>query len=114
MHRRLTVETLEQRAMLSIGPLFLQQAKLHSPNGTVQAVSISGNTMVVGSPLATVNGNSDQGAAFVFTKSGSTWTETAEAHRGRWRGEGPFRCLGFDQRGHGGGRGVQPHGQRQH
>ena len=37
-------------------------------------VSISGNTMVVAAPHA----NGGQGAVYVFTESGSTWTQTAK------------------------------------
>ena len=42
------------------------------------SVAISGNTIVVGAPSATVNGNSDQGAAYVFTEGTSGWTSTAQ------------------------------------
>ena len=42
------------------------------------SVSISGNTVVVGAADATVGGNSDQGAAYVFTEPGSGWTQTAK------------------------------------
>ena len=51
------------------------------------SVSISGNTVVVGAPGATVGGNSYQGAAYVFTESGSAWSPDRQAHRVRWRGE---------------------------
>jgi len=39
---------------------------------------ISGNTIVAGSPYATVNGNADQGAAYVFVKPASGWKSTTE------------------------------------
>ena len=39
---------------------------------------MSGNTLVVGAPYAAVAGNIDEGAAYVFTGSGSSWTETAK------------------------------------
>ena len=45
------------------------------------SVSISGNTVVVGAPDATIGSNSQQGAAYVFTESGSGWanmTQTAK------------------------------------
>ena len=45
------------------------------------SVSISGNTVVVGAPDANVGGNSNQGAAYVFTEPGSGWanmTQTAK------------------------------------
>ena len=40
------------------------------------SVSISGNTVVVGAPAATVGGNADQGAAYVFTAPAGGWTGT--------------------------------------
>jgi len=45
------------------------------------SVAIDGNTVVVGAPLTTVNGNPDQGVAYVFVKPASGWanmTQTAE------------------------------------
>ena len=63
-----------------------QTAKLTASDGAADdyfgcSVSISGNTVVVGAPHATVGGNSDQGAAYVFTEPGSGWanmTQTAK------------------------------------
>lgn len=40
------------------------------------SVAISGNTIVVGAPHADVNGHLFQGAAYIFTGSGTTWTQT--------------------------------------
>ena len=71
------------------------------------SVSISGNTVVVGAPSATVGSNSDQGAAYVFTEPGSGWanmTQTAKLTASDGDGSRRFRQLGFDQRQHGGGR----------
>ena len=42
------------------------------------SLSISGNTMVVGSPNATVGSNIYQGAVYVFREFGGAWTETAK------------------------------------
>jgi len=39
------------------------------------SVSISGDYAVVGAPRHNTGGNSDQGKAYVFHRSGSTWTE---------------------------------------
>lgn len=39
------------------------------------SVALQNNTVVVGADLADVSGNVDQGAAYVFTRSGSTWSE---------------------------------------
>jgi hypothetical protein len=82
-HRRLLCEALEARAMLSGLSAYVQQAKLTASDGAASAgfgnaVAVSGNTMVVGAPGATVGGNSRQGEAYVFTESGSGWTQTAE------------------------------------
>jgi hypothetical protein len=40
------------------------------------SVSIKGSTAVVGAPYADVDGNADQGAAYVFTRAGGVWSET--------------------------------------
>jgi len=57
-----------------------QQAKLTASDGSAddefgQCVSVSGNTAVIGARLADVGANPDQGSAYVFTRSGSTWTQ---------------------------------------
>ncbi len=41
-------------------------------------VAISGDTAVVGSPLHQVGSNVQEGAAYVFTRSGTTWTQQQE------------------------------------
>lgn len=42
------------------------------------AVALSGNTLVVGAHFATINGNDDQGAAYVFERNDQNqWTQTA-------------------------------------
>ncbi|HQR36700.1 MAG TPA: putative Ig domain-containing protein, partial [Blastocatellia bacterium] len=60
-------------------PAWTQQAKLLDNNGGAfdqfgQSVSISGNTLVVGAHQHNPNGVSDQGAAYVYYRSGNTWT----------------------------------------
>ena len=81
-HRRLRCEALETRTMLS-GLAFVQQAELPDPSGVTgdgfgSSVAVSGNTMVVGAYWTKVGGNTNQGVAYVFTGSGSSWTQTAE------------------------------------
>lgn len=39
-------------------------------------VALSGATVIVGAPNASVNGNTAQGAAYVFTQSGGNWNQT--------------------------------------
>ena len=65
------------------GAAWNQTAELTASDGAAyadfgQSVSISGNTLVIGAPNATVGGKSYQGAAYVFTASGAAWTQTAE------------------------------------
>ena len=64
-----------------------QTAKLTASDGAAydrfgSSVAISGNTLVVGAPYATVGGVSDRGAAYVFTEPTSGWaghvTESAK------------------------------------
>jgi len=61
------------------GLTWYQVAELTDPNDGLfdtfgNAVAISGNTVVIAAPGV----NSDQGAAYVFTQSGSTWNQVAE------------------------------------
>ncbi|MDR3620672.1 MAG: Ig-like domain repeat protein [Paludisphaera borealis] len=51
---------------------------LGSSFGQWVALSPDGATAVVGAPSANVSGVLSQGAAYVFTLQGSTWTQTAE------------------------------------
>ena len=60
-----------------------ETAKLTSSDGAADdsfgdAVSISGNTIVVGAENATVGGNSAEGAAYVFTEPGTGWANMNE------------------------------------
>jgi hypothetical protein len=60
-----------------------QVAKLTASDGQLQdffggSVSISQNTIVVGAACASVNGNSCQGAAYVFVKPVSGWSDMTE------------------------------------
>jgi hypothetical protein len=72
------------RYPLVIDP-WVQLAKLTASDGALGdsfgAVSISGDTVVVGAPNATVGTNQDQGAVYVFVKPASGWgnmTQTAK------------------------------------
>jgi len=42
------------------------------------SVALSGDTALIAEPLADVTGNSDQGSAYVFTRSGTTWSQQAK------------------------------------
>jgi trimeric autotransporter adhesin len=70
---------------ITIDP-FVQSAKLTASDGAAgdqfgSSVAVSGDTVVVGAPLATVDGNLDEGAAYVFDVPGGDWsnmTQTAK------------------------------------
>lgn len=62
------------------GSTWTQQAKLLASDGAASdyfgsSVAVSGNTILVGAQGANVGLNSDQGAAYVFIRSGTTWTQ---------------------------------------
>lgn len=57
-----------------------EQAKLVPSDGAQNdqfgtAVALSGDTALIGARIADVDGNVNQGAAYVFTRSGETWSE---------------------------------------
>ena len=59
-----------------------QQAHLTASDGAAgdwfgYRVAISSDTALVGSPQQTVGGNADQGSAYVFTRSGASWSQQA-------------------------------------
>ena len=69
---------------LAIDPL-VQQAKLTASDGAANdqlgnsvALSSDGNTALVGAVFADIGSNTDQGAAYVFVRSGSTWAQQAK------------------------------------
>src|SRR5206468_3053516 len=60
-----------------------QQAQLTASDGAVSdafgwSVAISGDTAVVGAFVDDVGANVDQGSAYVFVRSGTTWTQQAQ------------------------------------
>lgn len=60
------------------GSVWNRQQKIDPPvpetnAGFGSSVSISGNTLVVGSPLATTSDGNASGAVYVYIRSGSTW-----------------------------------------
>ena len=62
---------------------WVEQAKLTASDGAAAdrfgtAVGVFGDTVVVGSFFGDVGVNPDQGAAYVFTRTGKTWTEQAK------------------------------------
>ncbi len=65
------------------GSTWTQQAQLFASNGSAGdefgwSVAIDGDTIVVGADAYDVFANTDQGSAYVFTRSGTTWTQQAQ------------------------------------
>jgi hypothetical protein len=63
-------------------PVWTQQARLTASDGAASdwfgtSVALSGDTAVVGAYQDDVGANADQGSAYVFVRSGSTWTQQA-------------------------------------
>lgn len=64
------------------GDTWIQQAQLFADDGAAGdefgwSVAIDGNTIVVGADADDVFANVDQGSAYVFVRSGTTWTQQA-------------------------------------
>jgi hypothetical protein len=65
------------------GTTWTQQTKLTASDGAATdrfgiSVSLSGDTAVVGAYFDDVGANTDQGSVYVFTRSGTTWTQQAK------------------------------------
>jgi uncharacterized repeat protein (TIGR01451 family) len=65
------------------GTIWSQQQELTASDGVAfdhfgNLVAISGDTAVIGAYEKTVGSNSNQGAAYVFTRSGTTWSQQQE------------------------------------
>ena len=71
------VNTAGAQGTITIDP-FVQAAKLTASDGAAHSdfgssVAISGNTIVVGAPFATIGSNAQQGAAYIFVHPDSGW-----------------------------------------
>jgi len=80
---RITVDDQRARYPLTVDPTFSQTGELTASDGAASdgpgtSVSIFGATAIVGVPAHTVSGHADQGVAYIFTESGSTWSQVAE------------------------------------
>lgn len=65
------------------GVSWTQQAELLASDGALNyrfgsAVSVNGGTALIGATGNKINGHNNQGAAYVFVQSGSTWSQQAE------------------------------------
>jgi FG-GAP repeat len=92
------VATRGARYPLRVDPLIQQGNKLvpgdetgpGSEAGTSVALSADGNTALVGGIGDEPHGKPMEGAAWVFTRSGSTWSQQAKLTGGGEQGEGQF------------------------
>jgi hypothetical protein len=80
----LHVDTAGARYPLTVDPVFQQLAKLTASDGAANdnlgsSVAISGNTVAVGAPSATVGSSGGQGAVYVFTEPGGGWADETQA-----------------------------------
>ncbi|MGH8428715.1 MAG: FG-GAP repeat protein, partial [Gammaproteobacteria bacterium] len=65
------------------GDTWSQTAKLTASDGAASdyfgdSVALGGSAAMIGADGATVGGNASQGAAYVFTESGGTWSQSAK------------------------------------
>ena len=69
------------------GATWSQQAQLTAGDGAAgdyfgYSVALAGDTALVGAYLNDVGANADQGSAYVFTRSGATWSQQAQLTAG--------------------------------
>jgi hypothetical protein len=69
------------------GTTWTQQAKLTAGDGVANdsfgySVALSGDTALVGDNQDDIGANTDQGSAYIFTRSGTTWTQQAKLTAG--------------------------------
>lgn len=59
---------------------WVQQSKLAvaGSQGFAQSVSIAGDYVIIGDPFRTIGSDYGQGAAYIFTRTGSNWTQQAQ------------------------------------
>jgi uncharacterized repeat protein (TIGR01451 family) len=65
------------------GTAWSQQKELTASDGAIYdyfgySVAVSGNTAVIGAYYKTVGSNTSQGAAYIFTRSGTVWSQQKE------------------------------------
>jgi len=80
---RLLIEDGAAQYPLTVDPTWSQQAEFSSSDGVAYdqfgySVAISGDIAIIGAPSKAVSSHNGQGAAYVFVRSGGTWTQQAE------------------------------------
>ena len=104
---RWVVQDQGARYPVTIDP-WVQQVKLTATDGAEQdffgsSVAVSGETAVIGAPDAAINGNANQGAAYVFVRSGDKLGLAGQTDSQRRLGEWLVRRQRGDRRRYGGG-----------
>jgi glutamate synthase domain-containing protein 3 len=79
------------------GTVWTEQAQLTASDGTAgdhfgHSVAMSGDTAVVGARWDDIGANPNQGSAYVFTRSGTVWTEQAQLTAGDGAAGDMFGC----------------------
>ena len=81
----LAFDAAHARYPVTVDPLVWVQQEVTAADGAAGdnfgssvALSANGTTALVGAPTKTVGGNSGQGAAYVYTLAGGTWSQAAE------------------------------------
>jgi RHS repeat-associated protein len=84
-HQPVNIQVDDRDAVypLTIDPLIQQETKLTASDGANNdmfgdSIAFSGNTVVVGAYQADLPSKADAGAAYVFVRSGSTWSQQAK------------------------------------
>jgi hypothetical protein len=83
--RQVGLNALQGSALIFVrsGSGWIQQAELTATGGAAndqfgRSVAISGDTALVGAFVDDVGANANQGSAFVFTRTGTAWTQQAQ------------------------------------
>ena len=81
---RLVIDDRQARYPVTIDPLIFTEETILTPSDSSSdddfggAVAVDGDTAVVGAPEQDVNGETNQGAAYVYVRDGTIWTEQAK------------------------------------
>jgi hypothetical protein len=81
---RLIIDDRAARYPVTIDPLIFTEETILTPSDSTSdddfggAVAVDGDTAVVGAPVQDVAGETNQGAAYVYVRNGTTWTEQAK------------------------------------
>src|SRR5439155_1601699 len=79
-HLRILIEDSQAIYPIVIDPLVSQFPPFTASDGATQdefgtSVALDGNTALIGAPLKTIGGNTNQGAAYVIVRSSWCWTQ---------------------------------------